>query len=102
MSDISRNEWSTKALDWYDEHSSNDEITRDSLHLFMLESFDLSEKQLIDLQDEIDRATLYATELAISLHQKLYADVTQWEPLPDLYGLLSQIDNMICGIKRGG
>ena len=50
------------------------------------------------LQDEIDRATLYATELAISLHRKLYADVTQWEPLPDLYGLLSQIDNMMCGI----
>lgn len=40
----------------------------------------------------------YATRLAVSLHASLYPDVVQWKPLPDLLGVLTQIDNMVCGI----
>lgn len=60
-----------------------------------------------------DRATLpaqassapdelrYATNLARAIWQKHYsADVPQWKVLPDLYGALSQIDNMVTGLTR--
>ena len=46
-----------------------------------------------------ESARVYANQLTVSLHRKLYANETQWQPLPDLYGLLSQIDNMMCGIE---
>ena len=40
----------------------------------------------------------YATGLAKHLHAKHFPHVTQWKPLPDLLGLLTQIDNMVAGI----
>lgn len=46
------------------------------------------------------RAMSYATTLATALHAKHYAEVTQWKPLPDLLGVLTQIDNMTAGLKR--
>jgi len=39
----------------------------------------------------------YATGLAKHLHAKHFPHVTQWKPLPDLLGLLTQIDNMMTG-----
>ena len=42
----------------------------------------------------------YATRLAINLHAKHYPEVTQWKPLPDLLGVLTQIDNMTCGLTK--
>lgn len=43
----------------------------------------------------------YARRLAVALHRNHYADeAPRWEPCDDLYGLLSQIDNMICGMTR--
>ena len=42
----------------------------------------------------------YATALAISIHAKHFPEVTQWEPLPDTLGLLTQIDNMVSGLVR--
>ncbi len=42
----------------------------------------------------------YATRLAIAIHAKHYAEVTQWKPLPDLLGVLTQIDNMTSGLIR--
>ena len=43
----------------------------------------------------------YAKRLATSLWQRHYReDVPQWEPLDDLPGLLSQIDNMVSGLTR--
>ena len=46
------------------------------------------------------QAKNYATTLAIAIHAKHYADVKQWKPLPDLLGLLTQIDNMTSGLVR--
>jgi hypothetical protein len=38
----------------------------------------------------------YARQLAMRLWQKHYAETApHWEPLPDLMGLLTQIDNMV-------
>ena len=42
----------------------------------------------------------YATRLAIALHAKHYPEVTQWKPMPDLMGVLTQIDNMTSGLVR--
>ncbi|WP_244103967.1 hypothetical protein [Burkholderia gladioli] len=41
----------------------------------------------------------YATQLAVSLHQQHYdVSAPNWKPLPDLMGVLTQIDNMTCGL----
>jgi hypothetical protein len=43
----------------------------------------------------------YATRLATYLWQHHYSTIApNWEPFDDLYGVLSQIDNMIVGITR--
>lgn len=45
-------------------------------------------------------ATRYAGDLAVSLHDKHYADNTQWRLLSgDLIGILTQIDNMTAGLE---
>jgi len=42
-----------------------------------------------------------AKELAINIWEKFYKiDSPEWEPLDDLMGVLTQIDNMTCGLKR--
>lgn len=50
-------------------------------------------------EQAMEPPTGYAKQLAISLHAKLYSEVTQWEPCDDLMGLLTQIDNMLTGIE---
>ncbi|MGS0976168.1 hypothetical protein [Burkholderia glumae] len=43
----------------------------------------------------------YATQLAVSLHQRHYdVSAPNWKPLPNLMGVLTQIDNMTCGLTR--
>ncbi len=39
-------------------------------------------------------------ELAKAIHRDNYPDVPQWEVLDDLPGVISQIDNMVCGMER--
>lgn len=50
--------------------------------------------------DQQQEALRYATELAKNLHTKHYSHVAEWEPLPDLVGVLTQIDNMTAGLIR--
>lgn len=50
--------------------------------------------------DVLRRATEYAHDIVTWLHRDHYADNTTFEPFGDLLGLLSQIDNMICGWKE--
>lgn len=40
----------------------------------------------------------YATRLATAIHSKHFAEVTQWKPLPNTLGVLTQIDNMTSGL----
>jgi hypothetical protein len=56
---------------------------------------------LTSLQAKLDDATSYAERLAVSLHAKHYQqDAPNWKPLPDLYGILTQLDNMSTGFTR--
>ncbi|NTA34367.1 hypothetical protein G6K96_21785 [Agrobacterium vitis] len=45
-------------------------------------------------QDAADLAYKEARSLAVSLHKQHYSEVTQWQPLDDIRGVISQIDNM--------
>lgn len=48
-----------------------------------------------------ERETKYARDLAVSLHRQHYSEeAPQWEPFDDLYGILTQIDNMTVGLRR--
>ena len=43
----------------------------------------------------------YARSLAVGMWEHYYkAEAPNWEPLPDLLGLLTQIDNMVAGLPR--
>jgi hypothetical protein len=43
----------------------------------------------------------YATRLAWSLWEKHWKTVApDWKPLPDLMGVLTQIDNMVANLRR--
>lgn len=50
--------------------------------------------------DTLERATKYAHDIVTWLHRDHYADNAKFEPFDDILGLLSQIDNMICGWKE--
>jgi hypothetical protein len=52
--------------------------------------------------DEVTEAELAlreATALAVALHSQHYSHVPQWRPLNDIRGVISQIDNMVAGMK---
>jgi hypothetical protein len=48
---------------------------------------------------EVQQAHRLATQLACSLARKFY-EAPQWKPLPDLVGVISQIDNMTTDLTR--
>lgn len=48
------------------------------------------------LKSDAERVNTYAKNLAISMHRKHFSHVTQWEPLPDTIGLITQIESMSC------
>lgn len=52
------------------------------------------------LREREQQTKAYATTLAVSLHAQHFSEVTQWEPLPDTLGLLTQIDNMVVGLRE--
>ena len=46
------------------------------------------------LKSDAELVNSCAKNLAIAMHRKNFSHITQWEPLPDTRGLISQIDNM--------
>jgi len=53
------------------------------------------------MEAEARAAWSYATTLAVSMHRQHYAeDSPNWQPLTDLVGLLTQIDNMYAGLRN--
>lgn len=49
----------------------------------------------------MNREYEYAKELAENIWSKFYKEnAPEWEPCPDLLGVLTQIDNMVCGLVR--
>lgn len=55
---------------------------------------------VIGTRKELDQAHHEALHLAKSIHVSEYHDVTNWEPLDTVPGLISQIDNMYAGIRE--
>jgi predicted house-cleaning noncanonical NTP pyrophosphatase (MazG superfamily) len=47
-----------------------------------------------ELEEQVADATDYATRLAKLLRVKHFPENNEWQPLPDLMGVLTQIDNM--------
>jgi hypothetical protein len=71
--------------------------------VMMLDAADL----LCELRDElaaaraeVEQARQYAHDLAVAMHRHSYEHVPQWQPLPDLLGLITQIDNMAAGRRQ--
>jgi hypothetical protein len=58
--------------------------------------FDRIEKVI----DGASQALGYATRLAEAIARKHYPEVPQFRVLPDLMGILTQIDNMTSGLTR--
>jgi len=52
-------------------------------------------------QEESNGPLGYATRLAVAIWEKHWKDQSpDWQPLPDLMGVLTQIDNMTSGMIR--
>lgn len=80
-------------------------------HSLMLKSAETGEPLYCELCDCISRrndaekmeteARAYAHNLAVSMYGQHYLDESpNWRPLPDLMGLLTQIDNMYAGLRN--
>ena len=48
------------------------------------------------LKSDAELVNSCAKNPAISMHRQHFSHITQWEPLPDTIGLITQIDNMSC------
>ena len=57
----------------------------------------MTDEQIKALYSE---ATGYARSLAAAIVSKHYPENTNWKPLPDLIGILTQIDNATTGLTR--
>lgn len=73
---------------------------------YTAEGKDARDEQISSLQaivegltKERDEALREATNLATWMHRNYYSDVTQWRPLNDPAGVISQIDNMVAGLR---
>jgi hypothetical protein len=49
---------------------------------------------VMELERQLGDALAYARSLAEILNAKHFPENTRWQPLPDLHGVISQIDNM--------
>lgn len=58
------------------------------------------EAEITRFRTELETARKYATRLCECLHEQHYWDNAGWNVLPDLLGVLTQIDNMSTGLSR--
>ena len=73
--------------------------TLPKLHEYGKKATDMLRQQHAEIERmkaDADRVNSCAKNLAIAMHRKNFSNITQWEPLPDTMGLISQIDNMSC------
>lgn len=57
-------------------------------------------RELKALREQNTKELGYATRFATSVRERCYPEASQWRPLPNMEGLLTQIDNMMCGMER--
>ena len=48
------------------------------------------------LEADAKRVNSYAKNIAIAMHRRHFSHITQWEPITNTIGLITQIDNMSC------
>lgn len=70
----------------------------DAEHSRMMRAARPAPQPAADTRVDYAAALSYASSLAETLHDKHYSRNVSWKPLPDLLGLLTQIDNMVAGI----
>jgi hypothetical protein len=51
------------------------------------------ERRALDAEAEIERATAYLRNLVCAFCKEHFPENTEWRPLPDLLGMLTQMDN---------
>lgn len=60
-----------------------------------------ADKRIAALEAELAKVREYATTLARSMHRQHYTETApNWQPLDDVLGLLTQIDNMYAGLRN--
>ena len=89
-----------KAVFEFDGHTGSDVINRLKTYTALAQP----EREWIGLTEmpkqEHELALYQATQIATWLWKNFYKDTApQWEVLPDICGVLSQIDNMVAGMK---
>lgn len=61
----------------------------------------MEHRSFSELKNILEEARAYAHNLAVSIYGQHYLDESpNWRPLPDLMGLLTQIDNMYAGLRN--
>lgn len=61
----------------------------------------MGHRSFYELERLLEDAQAYAHNLAVSIYGQHYADKSpNWRPLPDIIGLLTQIDNMYAGLRN--
>lgn len=83
-------------------HGTGGWQTLDDMVRFGLAVWQAARASLPASSDERDPGVLgYALQMAHALWEQHYkADAPNWQPCPDLIGVLTQIDNMVAGVVR--
>ncbi|MBT9176617.1 MAG: hypothetical protein DDT20_00937 [Firmicutes bacterium] len=67
----------------------------------LLDEIERLQAELAECRERERQAIDYATKLAVNLHRRhYYPTAFDWEPLPDVLGLLTQIDHMTGALWR--
>ena len=69
-------------------------------HYEIKEKIDAQYKREREISSQSWEAYIYAVSLASILAAKHFPENTEWKPLPDLTGVLTQIDNMTSSLIR--
>ena len=73
-------------------HADNHDEAREMMHAWLRANQGISERNLQTFN--------YAKTLAIAIQEKHFPEATQWKPLDDTLGLLTQIDNMVSRLVK--
>ncbi|MND57724.1 hypothetical protein D3C80_488580 [compost metagenome] len=81
---------------WANDIAENPDLERYEVSISLQDAKEI--ELCLEAQDH-SLAYREAKQLALYLHQKHYAvSAPNWQPLSDLRGVISQIDNMVCGL----
>lgn len=91
-----------EVLGWVHDNSSPEAVSREIIALTTgkLEKIDAITKERDEARAEITTAKQEVLGLVTSIWKKEHqSEAPHWQPLPDLQGLISQLDNMYAGMR---